>query len=458
MNIDPAYRQAIMDGSTAPRTCPGGTSTEVFSGFKIPVAGKTGTAEKGPADADQSWYAAVTYPDDPQYVVVATDEAGGFGAERAAPMVRQIIAALYDAKDDGPAPAVKSGCGLMAAAPSAFGTAVKGFREESAARIVRIDVLLLVAAIGLIACSIYTLGTATEDDIEGSPYYYVLRQSIYGGVGLALMLLVRPVRLLAAARAEARPVRGGARLDRARVPARRGARGSRRWIELPFFRFQPSELGKVLLILALSAFVIDRIRRLQDRETTRPGDAARADPGDHGRRAAGPRLRARVPGDRHHDPVRRRDPVDASRGARGNRGRCRGHRARRRSGRRRDRAQGLPGGPPDGVHQPFGRPARSRGYQLNQSITAIGAGQKTGRGAEDARRPSSTSCRSTTRTSCSPWSARSSASRERDRAPLFALLIWRALRIMTMSKNLYGSLLAGGICAMLMFQVFVNVG
>ena len=57
----------------------------------------------------------------------------------------------------------------MAAAQIAFGTAVKGFREESAARIVRIDVLLLVAAVGLIACSIYTLGTATEDDIAGQP-------------------------------------------------------------------------------------------------------------------------------------------------------------------------------------------------------------------------------------------------------------------------------------------------
>ena len=29
---------------------------------------------------------------------------------------------------------------------------------------------------------------------------------------------------------------------------------------------------------------------------------------------------------------------------------------------------------------------------------------------------------------------------------------------MTMSKNLYGALIAGGITAMLMFQVFVNVG
>ena len=30
-------------------------------------------------------------------------------------------------------------------------------------------------------------------------------------------------------------------------------RGSRRWIELPFFRVQPSEIGKLLLMLALSA-------------------------------------------------------------------------------------------------------------------------------------------------------------------------------------------------------------
>jgi rod shape determining protein RodA len=41
---------------------------------------------------------------------------------------------------------------------------------------------------------------------------------------------------------------------------------------------------------------------------------------------------------------------------------------------------------------------------------------------------------------------------------LYALLIWRGLRILTMAKNLYGSLVAGGIVAMLMFQVFVNVG
>jgi len=41
---------------------------------------------------------------------------------------------------------------------------------------------------------------------------------------------------------------------------------------------------------------------------------------------------------------------------------------------------------------------------------------------------------------------------------LYALLIWRSLRILMMAKNLFGTVIAGGILAMLMFQVFVNVG
>ena len=41
---------------------------------------------------------------------------------------------------------------------------------------------------------------------------------------------------------------------------------------------------------------------------------------------------------------------------------------------------------------------------------------------------------------------------------LYALMIWRSLRILTMAKNLYGTLIAGGVLAMLMFQVFINAG
>ena len=39
-------------------------------------------------------------------------------------------------------------------------------------------------------------------------------------------------------------------------------RGSTRWITLPGFQFQPSELGKLTVILALAAFIADRRDRM----------------------------------------------------------------------------------------------------------------------------------------------------------------------------------------------------
>ena len=71
----------------------------------------------------------------------------------------------------------------------ALGEQVHGFNEPRG-RFLRIDPLLLLAAVGLMLCSVYTVGTATQDDIPGSELYYVYRQSAYAGVGLLLMLLV----------------------------------------------------------------------------------------------------------------------------------------------------------------------------------------------------------------------------------------------------------------------------
>jgi rod shape determining protein RodA len=41
---------------------------------------------------------------------------------------------------------------------------------------------------------------------------------------------------------------------------------------------------------------------------------------------------------------------------------------------------------------------------------------------------------------------------------LFALLIWRALRIAGMARDLFGTLIASGIACLWAFQLFVNVG
>src|SRR5919204_147687 len=80
----------------------------------------------------------------------------------------------------------------MTATP--YGASVKRFHEEEPRTVsmplLRIDPLLLLATLGLVACGIYTIYTATDGDIPGSPYYYMIRQGAYAGVGLVLMLLV----------------------------------------------------------------------------------------------------------------------------------------------------------------------------------------------------------------------------------------------------------------------------
>ena len=45
-------------------------------------------------------------------------------------------------------------------------------------------------------------------------------------------------------------------------------RGSRRWIEVGFFRFQPSEFGKLLFVIALAGFIADRSRRVNEPRTS----------------------------------------------------------------------------------------------------------------------------------------------------------------------------------------------
>jgi penicillin-binding protein 2 len=96
LGISAEYRQAILDGLRGAASEPSGTSTAVFETFPVEIAGKTGTAEKGGGRADQSWYVALAPWPDPRYVVAVTDEAGGFGADTAAPMARRILAELFN--------------------------------------------------------------------------------------------------------------------------------------------------------------------------------------------------------------------------------------------------------------------------------------------------------------------------------------------------------------------------
>jgi penicillin-binding protein 2 len=82
-------------------TSTGGTAGSVFAGCPLDVSGKTGTAERPPFQ-DTSWFAGIVPSHDPEYVVVATVEQGGFGAETAAPIVRNIMSRIYRTPCEGP--------------------------------------------------------------------------------------------------------------------------------------------------------------------------------------------------------------------------------------------------------------------------------------------------------------------------------------------------------------------
>lgn len=73
----------------------GGTAGELFKGFPIDVAGKTGTSENAHG-RDHGWFVAYAPYDKPQIVVVALVEQGSFGAGSAGPIVRDILAAYFN--------------------------------------------------------------------------------------------------------------------------------------------------------------------------------------------------------------------------------------------------------------------------------------------------------------------------------------------------------------------------
>jgi penicillin-binding protein 2 len=101
VKIPADWRQAIMDGLAGAAQREGGTSVGVFAGWphgRLPVFGKTGTAETFVEGVpyDQSWYVAyVPHPSKP-IVIAATVERGGFGAEKAAPLVRRMLANWFE--------------------------------------------------------------------------------------------------------------------------------------------------------------------------------------------------------------------------------------------------------------------------------------------------------------------------------------------------------------------------
>ena len=321
----------------------------------------------------------------------------------------------------------------------------------------RMDGVLAGAAIGLIAFSVFTLATSTRGEIAGRPLFFVERQALYAVLGIALMVAV-------------------ARIDYTRLRDLRvtiyaamvgsialvllvgtAVRGSNRWIDLPFFQFEPSELAKVLLCVSLAAFVYERVRRPFGLRQTlamlalglAPAGLVFVQP-DLGTGIVLVAIAltilfvAGIPW-QHFAAIGAAAVligagVYAAGSAAG---------VHLLHGYQQDRLTAF-------LH-PSDDPSDAS-YQVNQAVIAVGSGEEVGRGDDATQTELLFLPERHTDFIYAVIGERFGFLGAAFVVLLYAALFWRAIRVMRISRSFYGTMIAGGVVAMLAFQVIVNVG
>ena len=112
VNVDPVELNVIKQGLYSATHATYGTSTGVFGSFPVPIAGKTGTAEKSVRFGeqslmmDQSWWCGFGPTDKtPELVVCVVIENGGHGSTAAAPAALKVFEQYFGRE----APIVETG-------------------------------------------------------------------------------------------------------------------------------------------------------------------------------------------------------------------------------------------------------------------------------------------------------------------------------------------------------------
>jgi rod shape determining protein RodA len=317
----------------------------------------------------------------------------------------------------------------------------------------RLDWVLLAALAATAGYGLWAIDGITMHDIGGSS---MTRQALYvfvGGLLFLAALFVDPDTY----RRLWRPIYFGTLALMVFVlVAGAATRGSKRWVDVGFFKFQPSEFGKVLFVLALAGFLAERGRSIS---------SARATLAALGYGIV-PILLVFVQPDIGTALV-----YTSALGA-----------VLFISGVRWWHLAALAAAtvftalavlwilPAAGVNvlKPYqtarlidfthpGNDPRGATYNLRQSITAVGAGGLRGRGVLGATQ---------TRLNYLPEHATdfAFASLAEERGffgasillLLYLLVVWRALKIVTSARDMYTAIVAGGLAFMFMFQVFVN--
>jgi len=342
--------------------------------------------------------------------------------------------------------------------PRAAARARRREKVEVASFVRRLDWILIGSVGALVGYGLWAIAGITHHDVAGDQGYYLTRQvafAVIGTIGLLIATLIDPDHY----RTRWRWIFGSTTAVIVVVYFQGAAiRGSKRWLDLGFFRFQPSEFGKVLFVLALAGFLAERSRRLHEFRTTLTALGLASVPiflvflqPDFGTAlvycaAVGAVLFvAGTPWT--HIAALAIFAVGVAVLVLGVLP-----------------AAGLPILKPYQQHRltSFLNPDQDPGgttYNITQSKNAIGAGQLRGRGVDNA-----------TQTTLNFLPEHHTdfvfASLAEERGfvgaslllMLYLLVVWRGLRIVTLAREPFSAIVAGGLVFSLLFQIFVNVG
>lgn len=124
----------------------------------------------------------------------------------------------------------------------------------------RVDWILVAAVLLLVGIGERAVRSATVADTIGDPGFFIRRHLVYIAMGLGIAVV--------AALIDPRVYRrlfwviyGATIALLIIVLGFAAARGAQSWIPLPYFTLQPSELGKVTMVICLSIIVADCVRR-----------------------------------------------------------------------------------------------------------------------------------------------------------------------------------------------------
>jgi rod shape determining protein RodA len=322
----------------------------------------------------------------------------------------------------------------------------------------RFDWILFGSVAALVLYGLHLVGGFTRDDIAGDPNYYVVRQAIYASVGAVAMLSVSLLDPDLYRRYWRQVYAVSLILLLLVIPLGTEARGSQRWIGVGSVTFQPSELGKLLVVLGVAGVLAERARRIGEVRTVLGAIGLVAVPAllvfvqpDIGTSLVyGAALVAMlfVAGVRWLHLAAILSIV---------------------AGTAALVVWLLPSAGVD-ILEPYQRDRltafvnrshdpQGASYNVQQSIFAIGAGGLRGRGVNNATQ---------TNLDYLPEHATdfafASLAEQRGFVGaamlllLYLLVVWRGLRVITYASDPYSAIAAGGIVFALLFQVFVNVG